>query len=511
MADHKKNHGAGHPFFPGHLLHEAVVMLGVIILLMFLAVNTDLPAESVADPTDTSYIPRPEWYFLFLFQFLKYFPGSLEVIAAVVLPTAFIGLLLFLPFIDKNPATHPKKRPLATSTAIVTMVGIIILTFLGMDDGDKNVQQSITFFDKFRYFVIISIMLINFLVTYVIVGKNSPLKDPASKLITASVLAVLSIIGLSTVFVFSALQPTAAVAAGAAGGGAPGKAIIAAKCTSCHKFEGQGAEFAPDLTKGSGKYKTVDELTKFLKDPASIGSGMPKQQLSDQEIKDIAEFMASLSGSAGSAGSAGGEAGGDKAAGGAATTADNSKGQGVFDASCKGCHAIDGAGGTMGPELSSIGSKMDAAKIAAFVKDPAAVKAGSPMPKLPLSEEDLKAVAEFLASKGGKGGAAAVAKAVPAAGAAAQPQAGTPISDPRKFDFAQKTIDANSCKSCHKIGGEGGSFGPNLSKEGSFRDAAFIAKFLKNPKEVNPQTQMPVVPLTAEEIAAISDYLASLK
>jgi len=375
-----------------------------------------------------------------------------------------------------------------------------------MDAGGKNVQQSITFFDTFRYFVIISIMIINFLVTYVIVGKNSPLKDPASKLITASVLAVLSIIGLSTVFVFSALQPSAAVAGGEAGGGAPGKALIAAKCTSCHKFEGQGAEFAPDLTKGSSKYKSVDELTKFLKDPASVGSGMPKQQLSDEEIKDIAEFLASLSGSAGGSG-------GDNASGGAAAKGGNSKGQSVFEASCKGCHAINGDGGKMGPDLAGIGSKMDAAKIAEFVKDPAAVKAGSPMPKQNLPEEDLKAVAEFLAGNGANAGAAAGVKDQPAAaaGGAAQPQASTPISEPRKYDFAKKTIDANSCKSCHKIGGDGGSYGPDLSKVGSFRDAAFIAKFLKNPKEINPQTQMPVVPLTSEEIAAISDYLASLK
>jgi len=516
MSEHNKHHGEGHPFFPGHLLKEAVVMLGVILFVMFLAVTVELPKESVADPTDTSYLPRPEWYFLFLFQFLKYFPGSMEVIAAVVFPAVGVGVLLLLPFLDKNPSKNPKQRPLAMSTAAITMLGVIVLTILGMDDGIEGTGQSFTFFEKWKYGLVIAIIVMNFVFTLLIVSKNSPIKDGASKFITASAVAVMSGLALVTVVVFSALQPPAA---GAGGGGgeaaAPGKAIIESKCTSCHKIDGKGADFAPDLSKGSTKYKTVEELTKFLKDPASVGSGMPKQQLDDQEIKDIAEFLASLSGggAGGSAPAAGGAAeGGAPAAAGQNATGDAGAGKGVFATNCKGCHKFNGDGGAVGPDLTDIAKKMDNAKLIAFIKDPAAAKPGTAMPKLPLTDADLQAVAAFLAG-GNAAPAGGEAKAGERANAGTEtkaPEAGAP-NDPNVHQFALKTIEANACKSCHKINGQGGAFGPDLSKIGAKRDAKWLKDYLKDPKSVMPDTQMPVVPLSAEEINAIAAYFATLK
>lgn len=501
MAD-LKQHGKGEPFFPGHILKEAVVMLLTIIIVMFLAVTIDLPNESVADPTDTSYIPRPEWYFLFLFQFLKYFPGSMEVVAAVLFPAAFIGLLLFLPFLDKNPARHPKKRPLATSSAIVTMVGIIVLTILGMDDGSKNTQHTITFFEKWKYGVIIAIIFINYIVTWMLVSKNSPVKDSAAKAITASVLAVLSIIAISTVVVFSALEPNQVKAA--AGEGNPGKDVLLAKCTSCHKFEGQGADFAPDLSKGPKKYKGSEEIAKFLKDPASVGSGMPKQQLTDDEIKQLADFLASLQGAdAGSSSGAAVETSGSTNNGGGGNA---DKGKSAVETNCIGCHAVNGKGGTAGPDLAKVVANYDENKLKEFLNNPSAVKPGTPMPKLPLAEEDLNNIVTYLMSLKGtnKTDTAQPSNNIPSGNA-------QPLSQEKTFEFAIKTIEANSCKSCHKIKGDGGSFAPDLSKVGSYRDKDYIVKFLTNPKAVNPNTQMPTVPLSKEEINAVASYLASLK
>ena len=61
------------------------------------------PLEGPADPTDANYIPRPEWYFLGLFQLLKYFPGKWEVVGAIVLPGVVAALLALLPWIDRGP------------------------------------------------------------------------------------------------------------------------------------------------------------------------------------------------------------------------------------------------------------------------------------------------------------------------------------------------------------------------------------------------------------------------
>ncbi|MHB8170390.1 MAG: c-type cytochrome [Thermincolia bacterium] len=497
MSDHNKNHGQGHPFFPGHMFKEALVMLGTILFIIFLALVMDLPKESVADPTDTSYLPKPEWYFMFLFQFLKYFPGSMEVFAVVIVPTIGVGVLLFLPFLDKSPIRHPKQRPLGVSTAFMTLLGIIVLTYLGMDDGGlEGTGKSFSFFEKWKYGLVIAIIAMNFVFTLLIVSKNSPIKDGASKFITASAVAVMSGLALVTVVVFSALQPGTAGVVGEGAAAAPGKALIASKCISCHKFEGQGADFASDLTKGSTKYKTVDEMTMFLKDPASVGSGMPKQTLSDQEIKDMAEFLASLSGG-----------GADAPAGGTAPAAgDTAKGKGVFDTSCKGCHKFNGDGGASGPDLTDIAKKMDNAALTAFIKDPAAARPGTTMPKIPVSDADLQALTVFLAG----GMVVPAGKAVKAATESKAPAAnGSP--DSNLMELGLRTIEANACRSCHKINGEGNYFAADLSKVGAKRDAKWLKDYLTNPKSVMPDTQMPVVPLSAEEISAVSSYLASQK
>ncbi len=88
----------GVPFFPNALFKDAVVALLIFLILVALAFFIGAPLEAQADPSDSEYTPRPEWYFLFLFQLLKYFPGQLEVVGVFVIPTLAVLLLLALPF-----------------------------------------------------------------------------------------------------------------------------------------------------------------------------------------------------------------------------------------------------------------------------------------------------------------------------------------------------------------------------------------------------------------------------
>ena len=83
-------------------------------LLLTVAVVFRPPLDAIADPTDASYVPRPEWYFLSLFQLLKYFPGPLEPLATMVIPGLVVALLFLLPFLDSRADRHPMKRPLVT-------------------------------------------------------------------------------------------------------------------------------------------------------------------------------------------------------------------------------------------------------------------------------------------------------------------------------------------------------------------------------------------------------------
>ena len=88
-----------------------MMMFVFILVAIVLAVFFPVGLEDPADPTDNLYVPKPEWYFMALYQLLKYFPGKLETIATAIVPAGGMVMLLLLPFIDKNPE---QKTPQTT-------------------------------------------------------------------------------------------------------------------------------------------------------------------------------------------------------------------------------------------------------------------------------------------------------------------------------------------------------------------------------------------------------------
>jgi len=117
-------------FYPRQVYMDAVVMLGVFLVLAGLAAGIPLPLTDKANPSDTSFVPVPEWYFLFYYELLKYIHGPLEPLATWVLPLVFITLLLFWPFIDRNPARNPTRRPAAIISGGVFL--LIVFSLLGI-------------------------------------------------------------------------------------------------------------------------------------------------------------------------------------------------------------------------------------------------------------------------------------------------------------------------------------------------------------------------------------------
>jgi mono/diheme cytochrome c family protein len=128
LEEYKKEKEKGVPFFPDILFKDAVISLIIFIGLVALAYFVGAPLEPRADPADTSYTPRPEWYFLFLFQLLKYFPGSLEVIGVFIIPSVAVILLLILPLIDRSPKRHFLRRPVILGAVVLSSIGILFLT-----------------------------------------------------------------------------------------------------------------------------------------------------------------------------------------------------------------------------------------------------------------------------------------------------------------------------------------------------------------------------------------------
>lgn len=128
----RKQSGKRVPFYPDHVLHEAVIALGVMLLLILAARFFPAPLGPEADPTDTSVVPRPEWYFLFYFQLLSYFPGRLEQIGTVLIPLFFFGSLALLPFLDTGSERRPWKKPVTTGAFAFYALAVVGLTALAM-------------------------------------------------------------------------------------------------------------------------------------------------------------------------------------------------------------------------------------------------------------------------------------------------------------------------------------------------------------------------------------------
>jgi menaquinol-cytochrome c reductase cytochrome b/c subunit len=124
----KKEHGV--KFFPDIIYKDLLISFAIFLLLIGLAMFIGVANEPPADPNDTSYIPRPEWYFLFLFELLKYFPGQLEWVGTFIIPTLAILALFLLPFYDRSPFRHWKKRKFAAYFMSFIVLGIVGLTIM---------------------------------------------------------------------------------------------------------------------------------------------------------------------------------------------------------------------------------------------------------------------------------------------------------------------------------------------------------------------------------------------
>src|SRR6187401_324737 len=126
----------GKPFFPYAILKDSTMALIVVGVIVFMSIYLGAEQGPKADPTTTTYVPRPEWYFFFLFELLRVIkPPELVPIATIGIPTIAMVLLLLLPFYDRGPERRPERRPIATTAGIITIIAMGYLTFLGATAG----------------------------------------------------------------------------------------------------------------------------------------------------------------------------------------------------------------------------------------------------------------------------------------------------------------------------------------------------------------------------------------
>ncbi len=132
---YKRELSRGEFFWPDSIFKDLIVSLAIFIVLILLATFIGVAPEPKADPSDTSYIPRPEWYFLFLFKFLALYGqipliGKIEWLATVLIPGLGIAVLTLLPLLDKSPYRHYSRRIFALTFMGTVVLDIVLLTVM---------------------------------------------------------------------------------------------------------------------------------------------------------------------------------------------------------------------------------------------------------------------------------------------------------------------------------------------------------------------------------------------
>jgi menaquinol-cytochrome c reductase cytochrome b/c subunit len=129
----------GKPFFPYAVAKDSVMAVVVLMVIIAMAIVFGAELGPKADPTTTTYVPRPEWYFFFLFELLRVIkPAVLTPLATIGIPTICMIFMFLLPFIDRSPERRPEHRPVALATGIFVIIAMGYLTYLGASAGSPN-------------------------------------------------------------------------------------------------------------------------------------------------------------------------------------------------------------------------------------------------------------------------------------------------------------------------------------------------------------------------------------
>jgi ubiquinol-cytochrome c reductase cytochrome b subunit len=305
--------GEPFPFYPAQAARDVTVSAIVLLALLAFAWNGPAPLEAPADPTDASYIPRPEWYFLGLFQMLKYFPGKWEIVGAIVLPTVLGAMLALLPWIDRGPERDPRKRPVIMGGALAGVLAVVTLTVLGWRDRPATIADPNAWSLREiggSVFVqrhgcarchsdtgvadplesIAATRGPEWLAGHVVDPEMiAPgLRQPPAPLHEREVAAIVAYARrLSRVEDRTAtLEPSVQAAA----------AVYARHCIGCHRIDGEGGDDGPELSRVGAKHD-FERLRKWIADPESVDPDAEMdpfgKRLTPAELDAIAGYLAS--------------------------------------------------------------------------------------------------------------------------------------------------------------------------------------------------------------------------
>jgi ubiquinol-cytochrome c reductase cytochrome b subunit len=118
-------------FYPEHAWRSSIVYAVGLLVLVLLSVFAHIPKEAIASARVEDYLPRPEWYYMWLFQLLTYFPGKWEAVGSLAIPFVLVTLLFALPLLDRSRRMGARNRPLPLAVGVTAIIGIAYLTAMG--------------------------------------------------------------------------------------------------------------------------------------------------------------------------------------------------------------------------------------------------------------------------------------------------------------------------------------------------------------------------------------------
>ena len=241
----------GVKFWPDIIYKDLIVSFAFFLLLIGLAAFIGVAQEPKADPNDTSYLPRPEWYFLFLFKFLALygqipFLGKIEWIAAILIPGVGIGVLFLLPFIDKNPFRHFSKRTFAITTMSIIVAWIVLLTIVASipvapDSAETRFSNSLQAFVG-MWIPAVGVIILGVIAFLTKTIKNGSLQQKIMIGITgASILGMVVFSAIVVARASSYPKPEEELVAGSVSEQIVlGQDFYSIHCTECHGPDGEG-------------------------------------------------------------------------------------------------------------------------------------------------------------------------------------------------------------------------------------------------------------------------------
>ena len=308
---YRKLKSEGKSFFPYAVFKDTLMIFFILTVLCLLSYHYGAPIEDPADPTDSTYNPRPEWYFLFLFQALKLFPGKLESIAAVAVPAAAVTFLFILPFIDRGPERHPFDRLFLTLLGLGALASMGFLTYRGATSPLTNpiVEKDPMVMTGQRLYA-----ELNCAYCHKIGGKGGTVGPELDKVAGDETEEWLikhfrdpqAVTPGSAMPKFNLLEEEiGALAAyikslgGAASYTLEATRLFKENCGVCHRIGKEGAEVGPDLSL-IGRPRDKNYLKRYIQDPSKLNpsSSMPGfgGQLTDLQIEDLARYLSAQKG-----------------------------------------------------------------------------------------------------------------------------------------------------------------------------------------------------------------------